>query len=306
MAGNKTRRLRSVNAGQRVAHPFGNVRGMPSGLAGSVALELRGRGFVPPHSSLMIAMKYKFPLRSVLSLAFVLSVPFGRAEESTMTKAATPAKKPFVTHFVKPTGVDCAKILPVPPAPGTLSARADLEAVLQMQAWRTPEQIVWAKRVDKNDAFLFGDLLGPWFTRENLPLTAALLKDVDEDRHEVTEIAKNLFARARPWVVDPRVQPCVGKPGNDSYPSGHATAIFTRAGVLAEIFPEKREQIFEFAHRAAWGRVYGGVHFPSDLVGAWMLAEPLVAELKKSAAFQAQVEKCRAEMAPFATKKKAA
>jgi len=244
----------------------------------------------------------KFPFRPllVLSITFgLLSVaPLGRAQEMA-TKPATTVKKPYPTHFVKPTGVDCAKVLPPPPAPGTLSARADLEAVLQAQAWRTPEQVAWAKRIEKNDAFMYADVFGSWFTKENLPVTAAFLKEVDEDRHEVTEVAKNLFARARPWVVDPRVQPCVGKPTNDSYPSGHTASIFTRAGVLAEIFPEKREQIFEFAHRAAWGRIYGGVHFPSDLVGGWMLAEPLVVEFKKVPAFQAQVEKCRAEMAKW-------
>jgi acid phosphatase (class A) len=67
-----------------------------------------------------------------------------------------------------------------------------------MQAWRTPEQVAWAKHVDQNDVFLFADVLGAWFAQANLPLTAALLKDVDEDRHEVTEVEKTWFARARP------------------------------------------------------------------------------------------------------------
>jgi acid phosphatase (class A) len=216
--------------------------------------------------------------------------------------AATKARVPAITHFVKPTAVDCAKILPPPPASCTLSARADLEAVLQMQAWRTPEQVEWAKRIAKNDAFIFADFVGPWFTKEKLPVTAALFKSVDEDRQEVTEVAKNLFARARPWVVDPRVQPCVDKPASDSYPSGHATSIFARASLLAEIFPEKRDAIFDFAHRATWGRVYGGVHFPSDLVGGEILADAFFAELRKSPAFQAEVEKCRAEVASIAKK----
>jgi acid phosphatase (class A) len=232
-----------------------------------------------------------------LTLAGVSVAPLHSAEESGMKVVA--AKKPFDPHFVKPTAVDCAKVLPPPPTPGSLAARADLEAVLQMQAWRTPAQVAWAKRVDQNDPFMFSDVLGGWFTKANLPLTTAFLKAVDEDRHEITEVAKKLFARARPWVVDARVQPCVGKPGNDSYPSGHTSSIFTRAGVLAEIFPEKGPELFEFAHRAGWGRIYAGVHFPSDLVGGWMLAEPIVQELKKNAAFRAQVERCRAEMEPF-------
>lgn len=241
-----------------------------------------------------------FRCLSLFALGFLSLPPLpGAVAESGMNAMATrAAKKPFVTHFAKPTSVDCAKVLPAPPATGTLPALADLEAVLQAQAWRTPEHVAWAKRVDRNDPFMSSDVLGTWFTKENLPRTAALLKDVDEDRHEITEVAKKLFARARPWVVDARVQPCVGKPGNDSYPSGHATSIFTRAGVLAEIFPEKREALFEFAHRAGWGRIHAGVHFPSDVVGGWLLAEAIVEEIKKSPVFRQRVHEVRAEVAP--------
>jgi acid phosphatase (class A) len=97
-------------------------------------------------------------------------------------------------------------------------------------------------------------------------------------------------------VVEPRVEPCVAKPANDSYPSGHTASIFARAGVLAEIFPEKRTALFDFAHRAAWGRVYGGVHFPSDLVGGWTIAEAFVTEVRKNPGFQAEVAACRNEI----------
>ena len=247
-------------------------------------------------------MKLHLPLRSLplLSLAW-LALPAlseSRAVDGpTVTAATKAAKKPYATHFAKPTSVDCAKVLPPPPAPDTLAGRADLEAVLESQMWRTPEHVAWAKRVDKNDAFMSADVLGAWFTRENLPLLTALLKEVDEDRHEITEVAKKLFARARPYVVDPRVQPCVGKPANDSYPSGHTASLFTRAGVLAEIFPAKRAELFAFAHRAAWGRVQAGVHFPSDLVGGWLLAEAIVAEIKQSPAFQEKLQQVRAEVA---------
>jgi hypothetical protein len=247
----------------------------------------------------------KLPLRSLplLTLAFLTLPGFSiRAAEGPMAPVAKKkaAKQPYVTHFAKPTSVDCAQVLPPPPAPGTLSGLADIEAVLEAQVWRTPEHVAWAKRVDKNDAFMSGDVLGSWFTRENLPLTAALLKDVDEDRHEITEVAKKLFARARPWVIDARVQPCVGKPSNDSYPSGHASSIFTRAGVLAEIFPAKRTELFDFAHRAAWGRVYAGVHYPSDLVGGWLLADSIVARIKESPEFQQRLKAVQAEVARFA------
>lgn len=80
-------------------------------------------------------------------------------------------------------------------------------------------------------------------------------------------------------------------------------AIFTRAGLLAESFPEKRTELGEFAHCAVRaGGVYAGVHFPSDVVGGWMLAEPIVQELKTKTAFRAQVEKGRAAMKAFVAK----
>jgi hypothetical protein len=46
------------------------------------------------------------------------------------------------------------------------------------------------------------------------------------------------------------------------------------------------------------------VFFPSDGVGGWLLAEPIVEELKKSPAFRARVQTCRAELRPFGTKPK--
>lgn len=212
---------------------------------------------------------------------------------------ATTVRKPYPTHFAAPNSVDHARVLPQPPTPDSLAGQADLMAVLQTQAWRTPEHVAWAKRVDKNDAFLSAEVMGAWFAKDKLPLTAAFLKDVDEDRHEITEVAKKLFARARPWVVDPRVQPCVAKPSNDSYPSGHSSSIFTRAAVLAEIFPERKDALFEFANRAGWGRIHAGVHFPSDVVGGRLLGEAIVVELRKSAEYHRRLKAVRAEVAPF-------
>lgn len=249
-------------------------------------------------------MKSRLRRLPLVSLSFVVLLSAGlRGAEGAMTAApAASVRKPYPTHFAKPTSVDCARVLPAPPAPDSLAGKADLMAVLQVQAWRTTEQIAWAKRVDKNDAFLSAEVLGPWFARDRLPLTAAFLKDVDEDRHEITEIAKNLFARARPWTIDPRVEPCVGKPSNLSYPSGHASSLYTRAGVLAEIFPERRAALFAFAERAVWGRIHAGVHFPTDVVGGRLLGEAIVVELKKSPEFSRRLAEVRAEVAAHAAK----
>jgi len=96
-------------------------------------------------------------------------------------------------------------------------------------------------------------------------------------------------------VDDPRIRPCVSLPPNDSYPSGHAIQAFVRAAVLAELFPESREALLERAHHSAWGRILGGVHYPTDDVGGRILAEALVMRLKTLPAFQQAVKACREE-----------
>jgi acid phosphatase (class A) len=234
----------------------------------------------------------------VFAAALTIAPPVPAQE--TMMNAAAVAKG---GHFVKPEAFDIAKVLPEPPAPGSLAGAAELETVLQAQAWRTPEQVAWATFINSDNAFNHASVLGAWFTKENLPVTAAFLADVTDDVNAVGALTKQLHARPRPSQADPRVQPCVPVPSTASYPSGHVTRAFTWAMVLAEIFPDQRDALLARAHRVAWGRVLAGVHFPSDLVGGRLMAEAIVAELKQSEAFRAAIEKCRAEAAGLALKK---
>jgi len=198
-------------------------------------------------------------------------------------------------HFLDSSHIDVAKVLPAPPEAGSLAAQADLEAVRMAQTWRTPDQVVWALKVDAADPFAPAEVLGDWFRKESLPLCAQFLQDVDNDLAGVTSRAKALHQRPRPFQVDPTLQPCVPKPHSYSYPSGHSSHAFTRALVLAEVFPEKTDALVAWAHRVAWGRILGGVHFPTDDVGGRLLAEVTAAEMKKSPAFRAAVEACRKE-----------
>ena len=217
-------------------------------------------------------------------------------------RAAVPAA---AVHYLAPGALDLAAILPAPPAPGSLAAQADLETVLQAQAWRTPEQVAWAKVTEKADVFDNASVLGGRFAKNNLPATAVFFENLGDDVYAVGEAAKNLYLRARPFQADARVQPCTELPTSNSYPSRHVLFVYVWAGVLAEIFPEQRVELFDRAHRAAWGRVLAGVHFPTDLEGGRRLAEATVTELKKIPAFRAAIEKCRAEVAAAALRKAA-
>jgi acid phosphatase (class A) len=237
-------------------------------------------------------------------LSALVAAPPVPAQENPMQPAAPAA----AVHFVKIDPVALEGILPEPPAADSLVARAELDTILEVQSARTPEQVTWAGLVDRADLFAgfgAGGLLGAQFTKANFPLLVELDAAAYADLRPMVDAAKKRFARLRPFVADPRIKPCVPLSAGNSYPSGHAYGAYLYAALLAELFPEKRDAIFDRARYFAWGRVIGGVHYPSDLEAGRRLAEFGFAELMKSAAFRAALEKCRAEAAAVALKKAA-
>ncbi|NUQ00938.1 MAG: phosphatase PAP2 family protein [Armatimonadetes bacterium] len=55
-------------------------------------------------------------------------------------------------------------------------------------------------------------------------------------------------------------------PSFDSFPSGHAMTVFAVTGLLSALFPRYRMALLVFAVAVSVGRVYGGDHFPSDIL----------------------------------------
>ena len=92
------------------------------------------------------------------------------------------------------------------------------------------------------------------------------------------------------------MQPCVTQPASSSYPSGSGMQSCVWADLLAEMIPAKRDELIARAHRAGWGRVIGGVHFPSDVVAGQRLAEAYLKEARKSPAFVTALARSRDEV----------
>ena len=199
--------------------------------------------------------------------------------------------------------------MPAPPAPGSLAAEADLETILQLQGWRSPEEVAFAKRVDHLEAFDGAEAIGPWFSRAQLPRLGKLLDEALGDGEGMNYVAKLRYKRLRPPFQDSRVRPCtpVQQPTGAtppasfySYPSGHATSIYLLAELLGELLPARRQALQDWAHRAAWSRIIAGVHFPSDDIGGRLLAAITVRALKANPAFRAAFQACSEELATAA------
>ena len=228
----------------------------------------------------------------VLMLAALLAAPLRAQEGPAPWEQATPPG-----HFIAPEALDFATLLPPPPAWHTLAGRAELDALLQIQTWRTAEQVAWAKLVEEDTVWKAGALLGEGFTAAGLPRTARFFWKLTVDTHAISERAKHCRARPRPPLVDPRLTPCVSLPENTSYPSGHSLQAYVRAEVLSDLFPAHRKALLERAQRAAWSRILGGVHFPTDAVAGRRLAKAIVERLRSLPAYREALEDCRAELA---------
>jgi acid phosphatase (class A) len=200
-------------------------------------------------------------------------------------------------QFLKPDSIDVVALLPAPPKADSKERQAEIQEVLDVQATRSAGEIERAKSEEKLSVFAFKDVLGDSFTAQTCPKTEALFKTIGVDSKYFSDLAKAQFKVARPFGADARVQPLFQLESNDfSYPSGHATRGMLFALILAEVFPDRHEDLIARGHQIGWDRVIAGVHYESDLVAGRVLGKVTFRQLMASEAFKSQLEEVKAEL----------
>lgn len=84
-------------------------------------------------------------------------------------------------------------------------------------------------------------------------------------------VLKPLVSRERPFVSTPEILVIGSRPGDASFPSGHAANAFAGASVLARRLRAQRIVWWGLAVLIAYSRVYLGVHYPLDVIGGALL-----------------------------------
>jgi hypothetical protein len=69
----------------------------------------------------------------------------------------------------------------------------------------------------------------------------------------------------RPSQLDPSLKTLTGMPNFPSYVSGHSTFSAAAAEVLSYLFPESTSEFEAYKEEAAISRLYGGIHYRSDI-----------------------------------------
>ena len=163
------------------------------------------------------------------------------------------------------TDLNLENLLSPPPPEGSEESQREIADLIAIQAHRTDEDCKTARKYIDTTAAQF---------REHLPLPpgasmprelSRMLQRIHLLEATIINDAKHRFSRRRPYEVTKDVVPCVRKPWDRSYPSGHAAWAYMTAAVLSDLFPERTPQLMSRAAEIAESRIVGGVHFPSDV-----------------------------------------
>ena len=127
-----------------------------------------------------------------------------------------------------------------------------------------------------------------------------LITTMKEDAGDLaTRSAKNYYNRIRPFSFfnEPTCRPEDEKTlsTNGSYPSGHTTIGFAISLVLAEINPQRQNEILKRGLEVGESRVICGYHWQSDIDAARVMAASVVAQLHANAQFNQQLAKAKME-----------
>lgn len=198
-------------------------------------------------------------------------------------------------RYVAADAVDAVGLLPAPPAVDTEEARAELDLLVAIQQQRTEGQVARCRSEMKVTLAAFTRVMGPWFTAENLPRLAQLIKHAEKDTKVFSDTAKKQFLRKRPAAEDPRIKIAVENEDSPAYPSGHATRGIVFATIIAQVAPQQQAALLERGREIGWDRVIAGVHHPSDIVAGRVLGQAVVRALLASPQFQEELAAARAE-----------
>ncbi|MBR1605193.1 MAG: phosphatase PAP2 family protein [Alphaproteobacteria bacterium] len=146
---------------------------------------------------------------------------------------------------------------------------------------------------------IYSEPFGLIISKENTPEISALLERVLATSVLCKDKAKSQFMRTRPFVQFNEPTPVPNDEevlkNNSSYPSGHTTMGWGIALVLAEINPDRQNEILKRAFEYGESRVIVGFHYQSDVDHARILTSVLINRLHGNDDFVKQLQKAKEE-----------
>jgi acid phosphatase (class A) len=144
----------------------------------------------------------------------------------------------------------------------------------------------------------FACALGVKLTARTAPALTRLLDRADTSG--VVDPVKQFYRTPRPYLGS-KAPICQARTAhlaaNGDYPSGHAANGWLEALILAELAPDRATEILARGRAFGESRLICGAHSLSAVEAGWLAGSAATAALHGSAAFRADLESAREEMA---------
>jgi acid phosphatase (class A) len=242
----------------------------------------------------------------VLILSLGTTPLFAQQLEREPAPTGEPRPQPYLAAA---DAVDYRTVLAPPPAVGSIEDDADRHSV---EAWQKAsaarrelatldEQLVYPR---------FDEAFGRPIDRNSSPILVNLLNRAMRDVGATAFPAKDHYHRPRPYQRIQLQHACGKEPPpkaeanptrGTSYPSGHSSAGWAVAMILARVAPDRAEAVMARATEYAESRIVCGRHFPSDVEAGHTIAAAVIARLDASPEFQKDVAAARAELSKRGT-----
>ena len=196
--------------------------------------------------------------------------------------------------YIDPAKFDSTRYMSPPPT--GLEAEEDMLAVVRWQALRSATMAAQTVLDSEQSVFVFADVVGAQFTAANFPKARKFFNAVYRTESHLNKQGKERWARLRPPGQNPDIKPVSRFANQGSYPSGHATFGWLTGIVLADMIPEKRDEIMKRARAFGLNRIIGGAHFPSDVEAGRILAVACAVEMRDNPAFLADFAEVKREV----------
>ncbi|MGH7968062.1 MAG: acid phosphatase, partial [Limisphaerales bacterium] len=204
--------------------------------------------------------------------------------------------KDSTLSYLVPGPPDSAVILAPPPLPGSPEQAADMAQTIAVFHACSSNEAAVAFSQKKFSLANFMPAISNLFEPRQFPKTEAFFSRVQTDAAVATDTAKEFWKRPRPYTINPSL--ASGKLEKSfGYPSGHSTEATVLALVLADLFPERREDILAISRDIGWHRVQIARHYPTDIYAGRVFARAIVREFKANPQFRRDFAEVQAELA---------
>ena len=201
-------------------------------------------------------------------------------------------------------GIDGALVVGPPPTPDSARGKADrarfneTRKLVNTPTWT--QAIADADLTGREGFKSFSCAAGVTLSPEATPTLTRMLLRMTSDASTIYRPAKSAYQRPRPPVGNTKPI-CVPREDwietDGSYPSGHGLIGWSWALVISEVAPEHASAVLARGREFGDSRIVCGVHYQSDIEAGRYLGSAMVSRLHQDAAFTADLEKAKAEVA---------